>query len=30
MKDFTMTEMMTKEDATAMILSAKKQAGLIW
>ena len=30
MKDLTMTEMMTKEDATAMILSAKKQAGLTW
>jgi len=25
-----MTEMMTKEDVTAMILSAKKQAGLKW
>ncbi|MEM8956400.1 MAG: cyanase [Pseudomonadota bacterium] len=25
-----MTEMMTKEDVTAMILSAKKQAGLSW
>ncbi len=25
-----MTEMMTKEDVTAMILSAKKQAGLTW
>jgi cyanate lyase len=25
-----MTEMMTKEDVTAMILSAKKQAGLNW
>ena len=31
MKDTrTMTEMMTKEDVTAMILSAKKQAGLTW
>ena len=30
MKDLTMTEMMTKEDVTAMILSAKKQAGLTW
>lgn len=30
MKDLTMTEMMTKEDATSMILSAKKQAGLTW
>ena len=31
MKDtITMTEMMTKEDVTAMILSAKKQAGLTW
>lgn len=30
MKDMTMTEMMTKEDVTAMILSAKKQAGLTW
>ena len=28
MKDLAMTEMMTKEDVTAMILSAKKQAGL--
>ncbi len=25
-----MTEMMTKEDVTAMILSAKKQAGMTW
>ncbi|MEL6563708.1 MAG: cyanase [Pseudomonadota bacterium] len=25
-----MTEMMTKEDVTALILSAKKQAGLTW
>lgn len=30
MKDFMMSELMTKEDATAMILSAKKQAGLTW
>lgn len=31
MKDFTeMAQMMTKEDATAMILSAKKQAGMSW
>ncbi len=30
MKDFAMTETMTKEDVTAMILSAKKQAGLTW
>ena len=30
MTDLTMTEMMTKEDVTAMILSAKKQAGLTW
>lgn len=30
MKDFTMTETMTKEDVTAMILSAKKQAGMTW
>jgi cyanate lyase len=30
MKDMTMTEMMTKEDVTAMILSAKKQAGMTW
>lgn len=30
MKDLVMTEMMTKEDTTAMILSAKKQAGLTW
>ena len=30
MKDLAMTEMMTKEDATAMILSAKKQAGMTW
>lgn len=30
MKDMAMTEMMTKEDVTAMILSAKKQAGLTW
>jgi len=30
MKDQIMTEMMTKEDVTAMILSAKKQAGLTW
>ena len=30
MKDLTMTELMTKEDATAMILSAKKQAGMTW
>jgi cyanate lyase len=29
MKDLTMTEM-TKEDVTAMILSAKKQSGLTW
>ncbi|MCR9088494.1 MAG: cyanase [Rhodobacteraceae bacterium] len=31
MKDIVeMTEMMTKEDVTAMILSAKKQAGMTW
>ena len=30
MKDLVMTEMMTKEDVTAMILSAKKTAGLTW
>ncbi|ETX13733.1 cyanate hydratase [Roseivivax halodurans JCM 10272] len=30
MKDSYVTEMMTKEDVTAMILSAKKQAGLTW
>ena len=31
MKDsLSMTEMMTKEDVTMMILSAKKQAGLTW
>jgi len=30
MKDLAMTEMMSKEDVTAMILSAKKQAGLTW
>ena len=30
MKDLTMAEMMTKEDVTALILSAKKQAGLTW
>lgn len=30
MKDFMMSELMTKEDTTAMILSAKKQAGLTW
>ena len=30
MKDLTMTQMMTKEDVTAMILSAKKTAGLTW
>ncbi len=30
MKDLTMTEVMTKEDVTAMILSAKKEAGLTW
>ena len=30
MKDLTMTQTMTKEDVTAMILSAKKQAGLTW
>jgi len=29
-KDFAMTETMTKEDVTAMILSAKKQAGMTW
>ena len=28
MKDLAMTETMTKEDVTAMILSAKKQAGI--
>ena len=30
MKDLAMTETMTREDVTAMILSAKKQAGLTW
>jgi cyanate lyase len=31
MKDFTeMAQMMTKEDVTAMILTAKKQAGMTW
>jgi cyanate lyase len=30
MKDLSMTQTMTKEDVTAMILSAKKQAGLTW
>ena len=30
MKDLTMTQMMTKEDVTAMIISAKKTAGLTW
>jgi cyanate lyase len=30
MKDLTMTQMMTKEDVTAMILSGKKTAGLTW
>ncbi|SLN34361.1 Cyanate hydratase [Roseivivax jejudonensis] len=30
MKDSYVPEMMTKEDVTAMILSAKKQAGLTW
>ena len=30
MKDSFMPEEMTKEDVTAMILSAKKQAGLTW
>jgi cyanate lyase len=30
MKDLTMTEMMTKEDVTGLILSAKKTAGLTW
>ncbi len=30
MKDLMETEIMTKEDVTAMILSAKKQAGLTW
>lgn len=30
MKDLAMTDTMTKEDVTAMILSAKKQAGLTW
>ncbi len=30
MKDFAMTETITKEDVTAMILSAKKQAGMTW
>lgn len=30
MKDLNMTETMTKEDVTAMILSAKKQAGFTW
>jgi len=30
MKDLAMNDMMTKEDVTAMILSAKRQAGLTW
>ncbi|WP_242494220.1 cyanase [Salipiger sp. IMCC34102] len=30
MKDTAMTETMTREDVTAMILSAKKQAGMTW
>ena len=30
MKDLAMTETMTREDVTAMILSAKKQAGRTW
>ena len=30
MKDLAMTETLSKEDVTAMILSAKKQAGLTW
>ena len=30
MKDLVMTETITKEAVTAMILSAKKQAGLTW
>ena len=30
MKDLAMTETMTREDVTTMILSAKKQAGLTW
>ena len=30
MKDFAMSETITKEDVTAMILSAKKQAGMTW
>ncbi len=30
MKDLMETEIMTKEDVTAMILSAKKQAGVTW
>ena len=30
MKDLAMTETMTREDVTAMILSAKKQAGMTW
>jgi cyanate lyase len=30
MKDLTMTQMMTKEDVTAMILSGKKTDGLTW
>ncbi|UYP67919.1 cyanase [Thalassobacter stenotrophicus] len=30
MKDLAITEALTKEDVTAMILSAKKRAGLTW
>ena len=30
MKDTAMTETMTREDVTALILSAKKQAGMTW
>ncbi|SHE94807.1 cyanate lyase [Loktanella atrilutea] len=30
MKDLAMTETMTREDVTAMILSAKKQTGMTW
>ena len=30
MKDVAMTETMTREDVTALILSAKKQAGMTW
>ena len=30
MKDVAMTETMTREDVTALILSAKKQSGMTW